>query len=402
VTRKPHIVEDANVRLRSIAEELESHGWAAEILDHRWRIMWASSNLLTLLGESDPKLAGVGEHFLRRIARNLADGMVTAEGAEKWIRTNGPFFLDTIRGEDNALAEMLDAECARILNDCVPRPAPSIWTSELDFVRGEFFGLFSYMGTRINNDDGVLIGYLFLYNLDVPAAIGALLMRGDRALHERMAALVQPARRSAAVLFADLEGSTRLSRRLPGPVYFRLIGNIRTALDNAVTGHGGIVGKHAGDGVIGYFLSEQIGSGSRAARAALETALRLPQLAYEAAAELADDGLPVVPDSCRLKIAVHWGPNLYVGQIASKGRLEITALGDEMNEAARIEQSASGDQVLASKALIERLDIEDAAKVGLDVSRVHYQFLSEVEGVTEKARRDAGGLPVADIRRQLS
>jgi class 3 adenylate cyclase len=328
------------------------------------------------------------------------NGTVTAESAQLWIRTNGPFFLDPDGGNNEALAELLNDEQKPILHECVPAEAPAIWTSTLDFTRGEFFGLFSYLGSRINDDNGEHIGYMILYKLDVPAAIGALLMRGDQALHERMAALVKPARRPAAVVFADLEASSQLSRRLPGTVYFRLIGNIRTALDDAVARLGGITGKHAGDGVIGYFLSEQIGTGARAASAALETALRLPQLAYRAAAELADDGLPIAPENCRLKVAVHWGPNLWVGQIASQGRLEITALGDEMNEAARIEQSASGGQILTSKALLERLDMDDATRLNIDPARVQYRFLTEIEGVTEKATRDAGALPVAEILHQ--
>jgi class 3 adenylate cyclase len=222
-------------------------------------------------------------------------------------------------------------------------------------------------------------------------------MRGDRAMHERMAALVQPGQRSAAVLFADLEASGSLSRRLPSPVYFRLVRDIRTALEGAVADCGGIVGKHAGDGVSAFFLPEQLDSASGAARAALETGRHLSRLTREAADGLADEGLPVDPDACRLKVAIHWGPSLYVGQVASQGRLEITALGDEMNEAARIEQSAEGGQVLASKPLLEQLGEDDASALSLDPARVAYRALAEIEGVSEKAKRDAGSIAVADV-----
>jgi class 3 adenylate cyclase len=40
----------------------------------------------------------------------------------------------------------------------------------------------------------------------------------------------------------------------------------------------------------------------------------------------------------------------------------VTALGDEVNEAARIEACASGGRMLASKTLIERLDPNDARR----------------------------------------
>jgi class 3 adenylate cyclase len=205
----------------------------------------------------------------------------------------------------------------------------------------------------VHADTGELLGYLVVYTLDVPASTAALLLRGDRATHERMATLMHPGQRSSAVLFVDLEASGSLSRQLPSSVYFRLVQEMRTAMEAAVSAGGGIVGKHAGDGISALFLAEQLHSDSRAARVALETARGLPEAIREVVGKLADEGLPVDPDACRLKIAVHWGPSLYVGQVASQGRLEITALGDEMNEAARIEQCAAGGQVLASKALVE-------------------------------------------------
>jgi class 3 adenylate cyclase len=97
-------------------------------------------------------------------------------------------------------------------------------------------------------------------------------------------------------------------------------------------------------------------------------------------------------------VAVHWGPSLYVGQVAGQGRLEISALGDEMNEAARIEQAAQGDQVLASKHLLERLGEDDAAALDLDPQRAAYHALDEIKGVSDKAKRDAGSIAVTDVR----
>ena len=302
------------------------------------------------------------------------------------------------RKRRDALAELLPSGDTRILEECDPSPAPCGWTSTFDFSHDEFFGRVNYVAQRVHDPDGELLGYLFIYGLDVPASIADVALRGDRSMHERMAALVEPGQRSLAVLFADLEGSGALSRRLASPVYFRLVRAIRTALGAAVADCGGMVGKHAGDGVTAYFLSEQVGSDSAAARAALETARNLPEITRDAAAGLANEELPVDPEACRLKVAVHWGPSLYVGQVASQGRLEISALGDEMNEAARIEQAAQGEQVLASKPLLERLADDDASGLDLDPQRVTYRALTDIEGVSEKAKRDAGSIAVADVR----
>jgi class 3 adenylate cyclase len=394
----PDVAEGADERLRELAERLDSYGWAAELLDRRWHLIWVSDELRTMYGEREPERIGLGEHVLVSRIRARDRDTITQESGERWLRTNGPFLLDAAEGDRDELAELLHSRDAQILEECDPRPAPCGWSSTFDFSRSEFFGRINYVAQRVHDADGELVGYLFLYALDVPASIAALLMRGDRAMHERMAALVQPGQRSLAVLFADLEASGALSRRLASPVYFRLVRDIRTALESAVAACGGIVGKHAGDGVSAYFLSEQLGSDSGAARAALETARSLPGSARDAAAALSDEGLPVDVDKCRLKVAIHWGPSLYVGQVASQGRLEISALGDEMNEAARIEEAAQGDQVLVSKPLLERLGKDDASALTVDPKRVAYRALAEIEGVSEKAKRDAGSIAVADIR----
>ena len=391
------VAEGTPAGLRELAEQLDAYGWAAEIIDEQWRLVWVSDELMTMYGEPDPERVGVGQHILVSRSRGLARGVVTQENAERWLRLNGPFLLDAAGGRGADVAELAGPFGSRVVAACEPQRAPAFWTSAFDFSREEFFGRFDYIAWRVDGPDGELIGHVFLYTLDVPASIAALLIRGDRSMHERMAALVEPGQRSAAVLFADLEGSGSLSRRLPSPVYFRLIRDIRTALEAAVARCGGIVGKHVGDGVTAYFLSQQVGSASGAARAALEAARRFPDCARDAAVALAEDGLPVDPERCRLKVAVHWGPSLYVGQVASQGRLEITALGDEMNEAARIEETAEGGEVLASKPLLERLAPDDAAAVGVDPARVAYRALGDIDGASEKARRDAGSVAVTDV-----
>jgi hypothetical protein len=53
--------------------------------------------------------------------------------------------------------------------------------------------------------------------------------------------------------------------------------------------------------------------------------------------------------------------------------------------------------VLASKPLLERLDTDDAAALDLDPTRLAYRAVGDIEGVGEKAIRDAGTLAVADI-----
>jgi hypothetical protein len=86
-----------------------------------------------------------------------------------------------------------------------------------------------------------------------------------------------------------------------------------------------------------------------------------------------------------------------MGQVVTGGRLEVTALGDEVNECARIQESARDGAVLASKHLIERADPEQARAAGVDPEHVEYTTVAELPGATEKAVRDAGTIPVAAL-----
>ena len=94
---------------------------------------------------------------------------------------------------------------------------------------------------------------------------------------------------------------------------------------------------------------------------------------------------------------MHWGASLFIGQLTTSGRLEVTALGDEVNECARIEQSAREGQILASKAIVERLSDDDARALGLAPEELAYQTVGELPGAGDKAARDAGSIAVVDL-----
>ena len=152
----------------------------------------------------------------------------------------------------------------------------------------------------------------------------------------------------------------------------------------------GIVGRHAGDGVSAFFLAEQVGSRAAACAAA-------PHAGREIVGWCPDE---FADGEFHINAGVHWGGALYLGQVVTGGRLEVTALGDEVNECARIQQSARDGVLLASKPVVERLDLDDAHALGLDPLAVMYRTVGELPGVTPKAVRDAGGVPVVAVPRR--
>jgi class 3 adenylate cyclase len=214
----------------------------------------------------------------------------------------------------------------------------------------------------------------------------------DLAHLERMRVVDPPGRHPAAILMADLEASSPLSRRLPSAQYFGFGRRFVRASDDCVIDAGGIVGRHAGDGVVAFFLAETIGSESSAAKACISAAQRLRAVLADAAER---SELP--PSELSLRFGLHWGATLYVGRILTRGRSEVNALGDEMNETARIEACASGGRTLASKALIERLNRDDANELGIDTSHTSYTPLADLPTATDKARRDAPAIAVCEV-----
>ncbi len=246
---------------------------------------------------------------------------------------------------------------------------------------------------RIRDASGRLAGTAIQ---TIPAAgmtmFGTLAAAGDPEHFARMQSVAEPGRRPAAILFADLEASTPLARRLSTASYFALGRRLTRAADQCVVDAGGLVGRHVGDGVVAFFLAMNAGSESAAARACISAARALRSAVSDVAAR---SGLQ--PEDIVMRFGLHWGSTLYVGQIVTSGRSEVTALGDEVNEAARIEACATGGRALVSKALIERLEADDAAALDLHPDRVTYTALGDLSTATEKARRDAPAIAVCEV-----
>jgi class 3 adenylate cyclase len=386
-------------RLAEVAAVFAGARVAAELFDPDWRLVWVSDELKKLLGEEDDEAFGCGSHVI--IARNnpLWSQAAAAESQVEWGRVNLPFVLyETPPEMLEEIARSHTLEDVGMPTDFETGPAPMLWSYVLDYHRPGFQPMrTSCIGARLTDSDGKRVGSINVYTPALPSSVLDLLVRGDERMFERMSRLVDPGRRAAAILFADLQSSGSLSRRLPSAAYFRLIRDLTTAVDAVIVEAEGIVGKHAGDGVTALFLAEETGSPSRAARAAIAAAKGIAGACRDIADRFAAEAPGIGPEDVRMNVGLHWGGGLYVGQIVTGGRLEVTALGDEVNECARIQQSARDGTAYASKAVLEQLEPIDARAAGVDPGAVAYRTVAELPGADEKSVRDAGGLAVAEL-----
>jgi class 3 adenylate cyclase len=379
--------------LDAIARGLEETNWAAELIDPQWRLVWLSSQLKTLLREHDDAALGVSMHMLESRFQPAWLRAFPRSAWNSWLRDNVPQMIADTPGGLDALVAVAPPQQAELVRTLSARSWP-MWTALIDSRGAEVdLGHIRYFGARARTAEGDVLCTAYIYGSSLPASLLALVARGDPRMFERMARLVDPGRREAAVLFADLQASGTLSRHLPSAGYFDLIRELTTAMDAEIAAGGGIVGKHAGDGVTAFFLAADVGSASLAARAAIAVGRRLVAVTRE----IAERSTVVGPAELALNVGLHWGSALYMGQISTGGRLEVTALGDEVNEAARLQETATDGALLATKALIERLDEPDSVALGIAAARTAYRALAELDGVSAKAVRDAGTLAVTEL-----
>jgi adenylate cyclase len=151
----------------------------------------------------------------------------------------------------------------------------------------------------------------------------------------------------AVVWFSDLVGFTRISDSAGADVVLALLNDYAEAQVEEIEAHGGHVLKFIGDGILAIFPHADA---TVACTRALDAAGRLRQRIVDLSARRAASGLPATDTH----LALHVGELLY-GNLGSPRRLDFTALGSAVNEAARIEAlCASLEQsVIVSSAFAE-------------------------------------------------
>lgn len=385
----------ADPDLRAIAQVLEQANIQAELMDGDWRVVYVTSEYLRSTG-LDPgvDIGIVGLEFFDAACMRLRE-------AWPWPAASPDQLVDWFAAHGGAIAA--DVGLDRIRAVALPEIIAAVEAADpgLDWLISGVTVTQLILGNelrfhvdilRLRGADGRLRAVVSLIRPDLPGFVLSMLALGDPTNFERLSRLLEPAQRPGAVLFADLQSSTRLSRELSSRAYFDLVRSFAVEVDEIVIRHAGVVGKHAGDGASAFFLVQECGSPSGAARAGIEAA-RAVVARLDAVGEAA--GLPA--GKLKLSAGVHWGEHIYVGDLITSGRLEATAFGEEVNEAARIEQTAEGGQILATKTLLELLDPLDAQALDLDPHHGAYIQLGDLPGAGEKARRDAGTIPVREV-----
>ncbi len=145
-----------------------------------------------------------------------------------------------------------------------------------------------------------------------------------------------------SMLFIDIRGSTALSDKMSPTEFSRLIDQFYRSTTHIINDEDGLVEKLAGDAVAAFWGAGFAGPNY------VQRTVAVAQKLHNAMSQL---NIPV-------GIAVHAGV-AYFGSLGTPGGLtNITAIGDEVNTAARLAAQAGAGEILVSEQALKAAGIE--------------------------------------------
>lgn len=136
-----------------------------------------------------------------------------------------------------------------------------------------------------------------------------------------------------AMLFADVRGSTTIAEGITPAEYNKLLNRFFKSATDVLIDHAAWIDKFVGDEVIAFFFPNSV-PGTHHARVGLDAARDLLR---------ATKGGPLP-----IGIGVHAG-SAYVGTVGDDNVSDVTAVGNDVNVAARLASSASAHTIVASE-----------------------------------------------------
>jgi adenylate cyclase len=161
-----------------------------------------------------------------------------------------------------------------------------------------------------------------------------------------------------SMLFADVRGSTALSEQMSPTDFSRLINRFYIETTNAIIKEDGLVEKLAGDAVAAFW-----GAGI----AGPDYVARTIHVAQTILKIMDRQNIPV-------GIGVHSGVAYFGAMGSADGLVDISAIGDEVNTAARLASKAAAGEIIVSEKALEQAGIDSS---GLEPRSLELKGISE-------------------------
>jgi adenylate cyclase len=161
-----------------------------------------------------------------------------------------------------------------------------------------------------------------------------------------------------SMLFADVRGSTSLSEQMSAIEFQKLINRFYVGATNAIAEEDGLVEKLAGDAVAAFWGAGF--AGKNYVTRTIRTAQNIARLMQK-------QNIPV-------GIGVHAGMAYFGAMGSADGLVDISAIGEEVNTAARIASKAAAGEIIISEPALERAHIDGS---GLESRTLELKGISE-------------------------
>jgi adenylate cyclase len=145
-----------------------------------------------------------------------------------------------------------------------------------------------------------------------------------------------------SMLFADVRGSTALSEKMSPTEFRQLINRFYTGATRVIIEEDGLVEKLAGDSVAAFWGAGF--AGPQYVKRTINVAQKLMHV-------MERQEIPV-------GIGVHAGVAYFGAMGAAGGLTEISAIGDEVNLAARLASKAAAGEIIVSEQALKETDID--------------------------------------------
>ncbi len=148
-------------------------------------------------------------------------------------------------------------------------------------------------------------------------------------------------RRVVTILFCDVKGSTALAEQLDPERWTEIIDGAFERLTAAIQRYDGTVARLMGDAVLAFFGAPTAHEDDplRAVRAGLDILADMRPYQRQVREQLDGEGLETGPSDFEVRVGINTGL-VVVGHVGSETAGEYTAMGDAVNVAARMEQTA--------------------------------------------------------------
>lgn len=206
----------------------------------------------------------------------------------------------------------------------------------------------------------------------VPAQVASRILAGDDTV-ERLD------RRKITVFFSDVVGFSELADRIEAEEFARVLNEYLAEMTAIADAHGGTVDKFVGDAIVVLFGAPTRGGDREHALAAVRMALAMQARMDGLRTRWLREG---IEEPFQIRIGVNTGV-ASVGNFGSHGRMDYTAIGRQVNLAARLQTACEPGKVLVSHAtwaLVEA-EIPCEPRGAMQVKGVHHPVqVYEVRG----------------------